>query len=69
MKDSAAKPSVFATLARLISRNWGLKLLALALAILLYYALKPTDSEGSTYRPNRLSGAAVAPATPHAAKK
>lgn len=41
MKDHAAKPSAFGTFARIFTRNWGLKLLSLALAILIYYTLKP----------------------------
>ena len=31
----------FSKLAGLFARNWGLKLLALALAILIYHTLKP----------------------------
>lgn len=30
-------------LMRLVTDNWGLKLLALALAIVIYHSLKPTD--------------------------
>lgn len=28
---------------RMLTRNWGLKLLSLALAIIIYYALKPDE--------------------------
>ncbi|MGN0855212.1 MAG: hypothetical protein ACI4R9_06810 [Kiritimatiellia bacterium] len=68
MKDRAAKPSVLASLARIFTRNWGLKLLSLALAILLYCALRPTHSEG-TPRSDRPSDAAMAPARSNAAQK
>jgi len=32
----------FVNLFGLVTRNWGLKILALVLAIVLYYTLKPT---------------------------
>ncbi len=34
---------IFRSLADLMFRNWGLKLLALALAILIYHTLKPAS--------------------------
>lgn len=36
---------LFSRLAGLFCRNWGLKLLALALAILIYHTLKPKPAE------------------------
>ena len=50
MKDREHRPSAFLAFARLFSRNWGLKLLSLALAILIYYTLKPTPSGGGERR-------------------
>ena len=35
----------FSKFAGLFTRNWGLKLLALALAILIYHTLKPKPAE------------------------
>jgi len=34
--------NILAGLFGLVTRNWGLKILALALAIVIYYSLKPT---------------------------
>lgn len=34
--------NLVANLFGLVTRNWGLKILALVLAIVLYYSLKPT---------------------------
>ena len=80
MKDREHRPSAFLAFARLFSRNWGLKLLSLALAILIYYTLKP-DPAVLPARPDRRSGEdhvvrvieqvahpAAAPAGPAAAK-
>lgn len=44
MKDREHRPSALLAFARLFSRNWGLKLLSLALAILIYYSLKPSPA-------------------------
>ncbi len=38
------KPGFLRTVAGLFTRNWGLKLLSLALAILIYHTLKPTGN-------------------------
>ena len=35
----------FKKVAGLFTRNWGLKLLALALALIIYHALKPKQAE------------------------
>jgi len=35
--------NLFSNLVGLFTRNWGLKLLALALAIVIYHALKPAE--------------------------
>ncbi len=50
----AQKSGILQTIINLFVRNWGLKLLALALAILIYHTLKPTD-ESNRERPNRSS--------------
>lgn len=50
MKDREPKPGAFRAFAAIFTRNWGLKLLALALSILIYYTLKPTPSGGGERR-------------------
>ena len=40
MKAEVQKPSIFSRALSLLTYNWGLKLLALLLAILVYYSLK-----------------------------
>ena len=43
MKTKKPRFGFFRRLAALIFENWGLKILSLVLALLIYYALKPTD--------------------------
>ena len=40
MKAEVQKPGIFSRAASVLTYNWGLKLLALLLAILVYYTLK-----------------------------
>ena len=40
MKSEVQKPGIFSRAASVLTFNWGLKLLALLLAILVYYSLK-----------------------------
>ena len=40
MKAEVQKPSIFSRALSVLTYNWGLKLLALLLAILVYYSLK-----------------------------
>lgn len=40
MKAEVQKPGIFSRAASVLTYNWGLKLLALLLAILVYYSLK-----------------------------
>ncbi len=40
MKAEVQKPGVFSRALSVLTYNWGLKLLALLLAILVYYSLK-----------------------------
>lgn len=48
MKDDyEEKPGVFRQLLGLATRNWGLKLLSLVLAILIYHSLKPAGERGA----------------------
>ena len=37
------RPGVFRRLAAALTRNWGLKLLSLVIAIVIYYSLKTGD--------------------------
>lgn len=61
MKDRARKPSAFKAFTHIFTRNWGLKLVSLALAILVYYTLKPNGAGGSASRPeDRTSSPVVA---------
>ena len=43
---------VFRYLAEALTRNWGLKLLALALAIVIYHSMKPADKGSRTHTEN-----------------
>lgn len=44
----------------IFTRNWGLKLLSLILAIVIYYLLQPaTDENESFYRPFKYSSGAT----------
>ncbi len=41
MKVEKERAGVFRRLLSMLTRNWGLKLLSLALAIIVYHSLKP----------------------------
>lgn len=43
MKRAKAKISFFRRIVALATDNWGLKLLALLLAVVIYYSMKPSD--------------------------
>lgn len=43
MNDERGK-EFFSRLAGVFTKNWGLKLLALALAVLIYHTLKPKEA-------------------------
>lgn len=45
--SNAEKPGFLARAQSVFTRNWGLKLLSLALAIVIYYALKPESQKFS----------------------
>jgi len=44
--------SFLANVLGLFTRNWGLKLLALALAIVIYHALKPAGAHRQDHKNN-----------------
>ncbi len=44
MKDRERPSGILLELARIFTHNWGLKLVSLVLAILLYYTLKPAPA-------------------------
>lgn len=44
---------VFRFLGEALTKNWGLKLLSLALAIVIYHAMKPADARRSQDRNDR----------------
>lgn len=67
MKDTTPKPGAFRSFARLFTRNWGLKLVSLALAILIYYTLKSNGTNGNTRRLNRRMDSPVATVIEHVA--
>lgn len=50
MKAEKAKTSVVSRIWETMTRNWGLKLLSLAIAIILYHSLKSENS--SSRNPN-----------------
>lgn len=43
---------VFRYLTEALTRNWGLKLLALALAIVIYHSMKPAGNGSRTHTEN-----------------
>lgn len=45
MKEERQKAGIFSRAASLLTHNWGLKLLALALAIIVYHTLKTGSSK------------------------
>ena len=51
-KDSERTSGALAAFARLFSRNWGLKLVSLVLAILLSHTLKPVPATPRTTSAN-----------------
>ncbi len=48
------KNGILGMAADLFRRNWGLKLLALALAILVYHTFKPTGNPATTIHDRQL---------------
>lgn len=49
MKNVDVK-SVLAALGGALTRNWGLKLIALVLAVVIYYVLAPASLDRESYR-------------------
>jgi len=45
MKAEVQKPGIFSRALSVLTYNWGLKLLALLLAILVYYSLKTEHTQ------------------------
>ena len=45
MKAEVQKPGIFSRALSVLTYNWGLKLLALLLAILVYYSLKTARAQ------------------------
>ena len=45
MKAEVQKPGIFSRAASVLTYNWGLKLLALLLAIIVYHSLKPEGTK------------------------
>jgi len=45
MKEAHQKEGIFSRAASLLTHNWGLKLLALVLAIIVYHTLKTGSSK------------------------
>ena len=50
MKAEQQRPGVFRRAWATLTHNWGLKLLALVLAIIVYYSLKPDFYQDSNDR-------------------
>ena len=57
MKAEMQKPGIFSRAVSVLTYNWGLKLLALLLAILVYYSLKIERAQvlGAHARDNGIS--------------
>ena len=57
MKAEVQKPGIFSRVLSVLTYNWGLKLLALLLAILVYYSLKTERAQvlGVNARDNGIS--------------
>ncbi len=48
LKNLITSDGLFARIAELFTKNWGLKILALVLALVIYHSLKPTEQGSSS---------------------
>ena len=47
-KEPITSGGLFSRIAELFTKNWGLKILALILAIVIYHSLKPAEQDATS---------------------